>query len=537
MRRIAFFAATAALLWTTAGSADEKVFKHDQFSDNIYEAADEVNGKLLQTEPGFVDGEAFGVLFRPSLNDYPLKLLAVDVLFSGPEDVDTNIDIEIYLDAGQGPAPKNPEPDFKISNQDYFDPINSKFGIPIFGSHGYSFEFNYDDPEGAPPEIYEGNVLVMIRYTKPAQDLEAEYGTPLCSKLNLPPLGEICGCQPAGMILDNSLTKQTNVMSLVWPLGQCSGAKQWKWFEDLEKDGKSLKGDAIIRLKVQSSDSVCVGDCEGKECGDDGCGESCGTCTDGLLCKVDQCVEPPTCNCEGKVCGDDGCGNSCGTCPDGNVCESGACKPPDTGCTPKCDGKTCGDDTCGGTCAPGCGAGYTCDAGGCIEDTGGTDGPDIQPGELSVTSISPAKSTEGTSTNVSITGTGFLAKAKVKLGGTDLSPVEVISETLISTVVPAHLTAGKYSVIVINDDGGSSVLTDGYEVEAAGPVCGDAVCQDNEDCKSCPADCGGCSSAPAGGCETVASPTVSSAEGLGPLAPLFLVALLVFMLPALRRRP
>ena len=35
----------------------------------------------------------------------------------------------------------------------------------------------------------------------------------------------------------------------------------------------------------------CMPDCEGKECGDDGCGGSCGECPDGLVCEEHQCVE------------------------------------------------------------------------------------------------------------------------------------------------------------------------------------------------------------------------------------------------------
>ncbi|RZO58168.1 MAG: hypothetical protein EVA89_19835, partial [Sandaracinaceae bacterium] len=33
----------------------------------------------------------------------------------------------------------------------------------------------------------------------------------------------------------------------------------------------------------------CVPACEGLACGDDGCGGSCGTCGDGLTCRVGRC--------------------------------------------------------------------------------------------------------------------------------------------------------------------------------------------------------------------------------------------------------
>ena len=48
----------------------------------------------------------------------------------------------------------------------------------------------------------------------------------------------------------------------------------------------------------------CEQECEGKECGDDGCGGSCGNCAPSDTCINGQCVCVPTC--AGKECGDDG---------------------------------------------------------------------------------------------------------------------------------------------------------------------------------------------------------------------------------------
>lgn len=64
--------------------------------------------------------------------------------------------------------------------------------------------------------------------------------------------------------------------------------------------------------------------CAGRECGDDGCGGSCGTCPSGMTCNAGVCegCEPA---CAGRECGDDGCGGLCGTCPTGMLCSSGAC--------------------------------------------------------------------------------------------------------------------------------------------------------------------------------------------------------------------
>jgi hypothetical protein len=102
----------------------------------------------------------------------------------------------------------------------------------------------------------------------------------------------------------------------------------------------------------------CVPSCEGKACGTDGCGGTCGGCDwTEEVCGADfQCVCKP--ECMGKVCGPDGCGGSCGECSleDSNgVCEDGVC-----GCKPDCTDKECGDDGCGGQCGE-CQENWECD--------------------------------------------------------------------------------------------------------------------------------------------------------------------------------
>lgn len=97
--------------------------------------------------------------------------------------------------------------------------------------------------------------------------------------------------------------------------------------------------------------------CDGKVCGSDGCGASCGTCPSGKTC-----VDAGACcaDCAGKTCGPDGCGGTCGTCPTTDVCTAqGTCM-----CVPDCTGKVCGPDGCGGTCGA-CGAPDVCDGGAC----------------------------------------------------------------------------------------------------------------------------------------------------------------------------
>ncbi len=76
--------------------------------------------------------------------------------------------------------------------------------------------------------------------------------------------------------------------------------------------------DATTGQCVGGGPPPCDPVCTGKQCGDDGCGGSCGTCAAGESCNADgQCVAGCAPSCEGKVCGSDGCGGSCGDCAAG----------------------------------------------------------------------------------------------------------------------------------------------------------------------------------------------------------------------------
>ena len=83
---------------------------------------------------------------------------------------------------------------------------------------------------------------------------------------------------------------------------------------DISADGK---GDAAI----------CTPDCEGKECGDDGCDGDCGSCPEAApTCKEGKCVVDCEPDCAQKECGDDGCGGDCGECDDGLGCTEDKCQ-------------------------------------------------------------------------------------------------------------------------------------------------------------------------------------------------------------------
>jgi len=105
------------------------------------------------------------------------------------------------------------------------------------------------------------------------------------------------------------------------------------------------------------TDGACVFTaCDGKDCGDDGCGGTCGECLEGWICLAGgTCCEIM---CEDKQCGPDGCGGDCGTCEEGNYCDGdGLCQV----CS--CEGKECGGDGCGNPCGT-CADGKACDADG-----------------------------------------------------------------------------------------------------------------------------------------------------------------------------
>ena len=90
-------------------------------------------------------------------------------------------------------------------------------------------------------------------------------------------------------------------------------------------------------IPIPPADLICIPDCFGKECGDDGCGGSCGWCPAGIICNPNGlCINGDPPDCDGKVCGPDGVGGSCGNCPcDGcgpgqTECDSGQCIAPQT---------------------------------------------------------------------------------------------------------------------------------------------------------------------------------------------------------------
>lgn len=112
-------------------------------------------------------------------------------------------------------------------------------------------------------------------------------------------------------------------------------------------------------------DTVCRPACADRECGDDGCDGSCGTCQEPAQCVEGTCQTTCVPNCYLRECGNDGCKGSCGSCSGGAVCQSGDCV-----CTPQvgktcCGGNVCWIDSCGGTGSVVAPCAYGCESGAC----------------------------------------------------------------------------------------------------------------------------------------------------------------------------
>ena len=100
-------------------------------------------------------------------------------------------------------------------------------------------------------------------------------------------------------------------------------------------------------------------------------------------------------------------------------------------------------------------------------DTRGYYAPSQAVGSVTVTSVTPTSGPVGTT--VSISGTGFVSGATVKIGTVDATS-SVISSNAISAVVPT-LSAGTYDVKVTNPDGGFGTLANGFTVTGGvGPI-------------------------------------------------------------------
>ena len=86
----------------------------------------------------------------------------------------------------------------------------------------------------------------------------------------------------------------------------------------------------------------------------------------------------------------------------------------------------------------------------------------------SITSLAPVSGPAAGGTVITISGTGFIQGASVKLGGINATGVAVNSSTSISATTPAH-AAGAINVVVTNPDNQSATLTNGFTYNTPPP--------------------------------------------------------------------
>ena len=97
------------------------------------------------------------------------------------------------------------------------------------------------------------------------------------------------------------------------------------WNNTVELLYKTINGCGSVSSPTPTTTPVCVVDCSGKECGDDGCGGNCGICESGSVCENKQCVDSTSNsilsssgNCNDHCAGLGGICNSIGTNVNGN---------------------------------------------------------------------------------------------------------------------------------------------------------------------------------------------------------------------------
>lgn len=89
---------------------------------------------------------------------------------------------------------------------------------------------------------------------------------------------------------------------------------------------------------------------------------------------------------------------------------------------------------------------------------------DSDSDSFSIMSITPNAAAEGESVNVVVLGTGFTDGAEARIGGIPLIGASLSGDTTISGLSPSTLPSGAHHVEVINGDGTSVVLPEGFTV-------------------------------------------------------------------------
>ncbi len=164
-------------------------------------------------------------------------------------------------------------------------------------------------------------------------------------------LGESWQCQEMGQCILNNCTSWPLAYSCVYPPHNCPSCvtnctshsdnattlnRLWSVLQCLYNadcwPDNPRDWPGCVQLSCASEYDLCmdgcIADCDGRECGSNGCGGSCGSCGSGEVCNSGQCIPSCTPDCSGRECGPDpNCSISCGTCPPEESCNlSGICE-------------------------------------------------------------------------------------------------------------------------------------------------------------------------------------------------------------------
>jgi len=117
-----------------------------------------------------------------------------------------------------------------------------------------------------------------------------EYSEVLCEEGCLESCEEcinvVIGGQCVGDICDSSH------LDLCHDESDCNELADGYWYDASCHEEECTEDDDCIGDEVCTSDNTCCEpDCSGKECGNDGCGGTCGTCDSGYSCDDGSCVE------------------------------------------------------------------------------------------------------------------------------------------------------------------------------------------------------------------------------------------------------
>ncbi len=477
MRQALASAATLTVLCAVLGSATvqaKEIWKYDDGPDDLGSLA----GSKMHPQyahPGFVNGEAFGVLFRPKKEQYPVEIVSVELVMAAassapdPTKKTLNAVIEFWNDTSDASAPTSTKPVWSVNTADFFNPTTGKPGTPIQGNTVMIYEFTSTKPGDKPPLIKEGNIRVVVRITSNATDLSSYWGKTDCLKTSIGGIDVGCGCQELAALTDTATTPKTQLMHIVWPLGTCSGSKQWRFVEDINNGLIQMKGDFRLRLGVKGTGGGGTTDA-GSTGGDAGTTDSgasdtgvadtgvtdTGPADTGPAPVLKPIVDVVT---PSKVSGDkpteiEIIGEHFQT---GAVVKVGAAKTSVTAVKP---------NKIVATVLPGISAGtyplivenpdgqvgfkdnaITVEAAPVEVDAGVDSGPVTGPGELTIDMVDPKCVDSARDTAITIFGTGFAEGITLQAGGKELLAVQVKSASKITALVPKGLPAGEHSLI------------------------------------------------------------------------------------------